>query len=1041
MDRCRFQYFGRVAAILAAAGLALPLINDLPAAEPAASVHVDFNRDIRPLLAERCFACHGEQKREGGLRLSNRRDAFTPGDSGTAAIKPSDSAGSLLIERVTADADSRMPPQGELLSAGQIELLRRWIEQGAKWPDETGPVRHWAYIQPQRPPLPSVRQTDWPLGPIDCFILARLEREGLHPSPPASRAALARRLSLDLRGLPPSPAEVEAFVADTSADAYERLVDRWLASPQYGERWARHWLDLARYADSNGFQRDGFRDLWAYRDWVVRAMNADMPFDQFTIEQIAGDLLPQATLDQQIATGFHRCTTVNVEAGTDQEENRVNQVIDRVNTTGTVWLGTTIECAQCHNHKYDPFTQQEYYRLLAFFNNTEIETAFRGKNSTAAIDFTGPMIELPDPQHKAQRERLTAELAALDTQIAKLTKELKRQPADELPPPSDRAATWHVLSIANFASAGGSSGSLLEDHSVLVGGETPDKDTYTIEVATTLKGITGFKLETLTDPSLPGEGPGRGDEERPNFILNKVTVTAAARGDKEAANKIELHSPQADFSQRGWDVAGAIDNDPKSGWAINPQFHKPHEASFLFREPVGDGEECLLTFRLEQNYGGGRSIGRLRLSALTGQRDAAALPDEVAKILAKPAKKRTKKERETLQQHQIAQNPEIKRLQEQRARLEKELEKLDPPQSLVMQELPEPRETHMFIRGDFLNPGPEVEPGVPEVLHRLPAGEPNRLTLARWLVDRDNPLVARVAVNRWWAELFGHGLVATLEDFGLKGEPPTHPELLDWLAVEFMESGWSMKHLHKQIVMSATYQQSSHVSADLLAKDDQNKLYARGPRFRMDAEMIRDNALTIAGLLSLKQGGPPVKPYQPEGLWRVTGLVDNTYKVSNGEDRYRRGLYVVWRRSAPYPSFMNFDAQIRATCIVKRSRSNTPLQALTLLNDPVYVEAALAFARRVTGESASHDAKRLKFAFAACLARGPSATELAALEKLLAASRDRYRKEPESARRLLKPMLDSEQAGSSEIEPQIELAAWFEVCTVLLNLDETITKN
>jgi hypothetical protein len=1032
--------FGRTAAILAAF-LAAELYRGemlaaevVPQQESTAGAKVDFDRHVRPILTARCHACHGDEKREGGLRLTNRLDAFTPGDSALAAIKPGDSAGSLLIERVTADADSRMPPEGEPLSAEQIEVLRRWIEQGAVWPADVAGQRHWAYVKPVRPSLPSVKRADWPLNPLDQFVLARLESVGLTPSPEALRETLVRRLSLDLRGLPPSIEEVDTFLSDTSRDAYERLVDRWLASPQYGERWTRHWLDLARYADSNGFQRDGFRDLWAYRDWVVKAMNADMPFDQFTIEQLAGDLLPSASLDQRIATGFHRCTTVNVEAGTDQEENRVNQVIDRVNTTGTVWLGSTIECAQCHNHKYDPFTQQEYYRLFAFFNNTEIETAFRGQNATAAIDFTGPMMQLPDPALDQQRKRLNAQLKKLDQEIAALTEQIKAQQAGtEQLTSGEPAGAWHVLPIARFVSAGGATGTPQDDHSILVGGELPEKDVYTVEVVTRLKQITGIKLETLTDPSLPGEGPGRGDEERPNFILNRLTVTVSTPGDNNA-RPIVLHSPWADFSQRNWDVAGAIDDDPKTGWAINPEFHKPHEASFLFRHAVGDGEEFRLSFRLEQNFGGGRTIGRLRLSALTGQREHSTAPADVAQILAKPANQRSKREKAALQQYRLTQHPQIKRLSEERANLEKQLAEVDSPQTLVMQELPEPRATRMFVRGDFLNPGAQVEAGTPAALHPLPSGPPNRLTLARWLVDRENPLVARVTVNRWWAEFFGHGLVSTLEDFGLKGEPPTHPELLDWLAVELMDGGWSMKRLHKQIVMSATYRQSSRVTPQLLAKDDQNKLYARGPRFRMDAEMIRDNALAIAGLLSLKQGGPPIKPFQPEGLWRVTGLVDNTYKVSEGEDRYRRGLYVVWRRSAPYPSFVNFDAQIRATCLVKRSRSNTPLQALTLLNDPVYVEAAMGLARRIIARAAADDDSRLGFAFRTGLARSASAAEMASLVKLLRASRDRFQKDPAAAERLLRSLPQGDVEAT-------ELAAWYEVSTVLLNLDETITKN
>lgn len=1012
--------------------------------KPAA---VDFNRDVRPILVERCFRCHGADKREGGLRLTNLRDALTAADSGAAVIVPGQSAKSVLIERVTSiDENVQMPPEGARLTEVQVNLLKTWIDRGAVWPEEAPAARHWAYVPPVRPQRPTVRDADWPRTEIDYQVLARLDREGLKPSPEADRAQLIRRLSLDLIGLPPTPAEVTAFLADDRPTAYESLVDRLLASPQYGERWARPWLDLARYADSNGFQRDGFRDLWAYRDWVVRAMNADMPFDRFTLEQIAGDLLPDATLDQQTATGFHRCTTVNVEAGTDQEENRVNQVIDRVNTTGTVWLGTTIECAQCHNHKYDPVTQRDYYRLLAFFNNTEIETKFRTANATAAVDFTGPAIELPNPSTREQTAKLQEQLTSVETQIAAAGKQLDGERTDwerTLVEGGGAAAVWHALEVAEFKSSGGAEGKVLDDRSVLVGGEEPEKDTYIVTVWTKLTGISGFKLEALTDPSLPGEGPGRGDEERPNFIVNRFSVTMAKSSD-ESPRPVRLHSARADFSQKSWDVAGAIDDDPKTGWAINPQFHKPHEASFLTDEPLvneSSGEQgsdavCVLTFRIEQNYGGGRTIGRLRLSALTGNRDTETVPAEILAVVKKPAAERSKADRKRLDDYRLSQHPALKRLTAQRDRLQQELKDIESPQTLVMKELSQPRMTNVFLRGNFLDRGQDVSPGTPDFLHALPPGPANRLTLARWLASRDNPLVARVAVNRWWAEFFGQGLVTTPEDFGIKGETPTHPELLDLLAVEFMDGGWSMKRLHRLIVTSAVYRQSSRVTPELLARDDRNKLLARGPRFRLEAEMIRDNALAIAGLLSLKQGGPPVKPYQPEGLWRVTGLVDNTYKVSEGEDQYRRGLYVVWRRSAPYPSFMNFDAQIRAACVVKRSRSNTPLQALTLLNDPVYVEAEMALARRMTNEVTSSDVdERIGHGFRLTLARSPSDRELSALRQLHAAALARYEASPKESQQLTKGQRLPSDATASEF------AAWYEVAAVLLNLDETITKN
>jgi hypothetical protein len=710
---------------------------------------------------------------------------------------------------------------------------------------------HWAYVAPRRPALPSVKNYLWPRNAIDSFILARLEKEGFTPSPEADRSRLVRRVYLDLIGLPPTVEQVDAFLADTRPHAYERVVDELLASPHYGERWARPWLDLARYADSNGFQRDGFRTVWPYRDWVVRAFNRDLPFDQFTLAQIAGDLLPGATLDDKIATGFNRCTTVNVEGGVDREETRVNAVFDRVNTTATVWLGTTMSCAQCHNHKYDPFSQEEYYRLFAYFNNTADETT--GKEGVR--EFIGPKLEMPLPPEKvAERQRLVA-----------------------------------------------------ERHMVV-------------------------------------------------NSLGRLVALAA-------------------HSQADWE-----------------------------RQQQADAK------RLKQ------------------------LPAEVRKILSMTPAKRTKKQKEDLAEYYTNLDPEIKNLREEKAALDKQLAPLEPDSTLVMSELARPRPTHFFRGGNFLDKGKPVTPGVPTVLHSLPNNAPpNRLALAGWLVDPKNPLVARVAVNRWWAEFFGHGLVATAEDFGTQGERPTHPELLDWLATEFVDKGWSMKSIHRLIVTSAAYRQSSKLTPELLRRDPENRLYARGPRVRLDAETIRDNALAVSGLLCRKLGGPPVRPPQPAGIWNVTGVVDNTYRTSQGEDRYRRGLYTFWRRSSPYPSFVAFDAPDRGSCVVQRSRTNTPLQALTLMNDPVYVEAAAALAGRIMSEQPGRTVReRIAHGFRLCLARQPSERELDLLEQAYCKALERYRADPAGAGAVLSPRVRNADLA--------EMAAWFQIATVLLNLDETITK-
>ncbi len=1112
-----------------------------------AAPRVDFTRDIQPILASHCYDCHGLEKNKGGLRLTSPEAALKGGESGEPALVRGASSKSQLIQRITTDNENDvMPQKADRLSAANVNLLKRWIDEGALWPEN---VRHWAYVVPVRSTPPAIRNPQIPVrNPIDNFILARLAREKLTPSPELDKPRWLRRVSLDLIGLPPTPQEIDAFVSDLSDSAQERVVDRLLSSPQYGERWARPWLDLARYADSHGFQRDDLRPLWPYRDWVIRAMNADMPFDQFSIWQIAGDLLPETqrsgatqltadggrqtleprgatsnvgrrkevnkatpepvskrsaskkqkaetdtrksvagnqridvnhkssgptsvqrpassqsprptltarNLDPLIATGFHRAAPTNVEAGTDQEEGRVNQVFDRVNTTAAVWLGSTLECAQCHNHKYDPFTQKEYYQLFAFFNNTTRETDFTTPKAMASLKFTGPYLELPDSAAEQQRQSLQARIRELDEKIATASSQrLGDLPAWEKSTANALASAsqTHPLHPAEFESTGGSAHNILPDESVLLVDEAPDRDTYTIKIHTTLTDITGFKLEALADPSLPGSGPGRGDAARPNFVLNNLQITAAPTG--QTAHPVKLVQASASYSQSKFAVENLLkpDNDARSGWAIGTQFHRDHWATFRIEKPLGDPKGLTLTFTLVQNSGVGRTIGRVRLSALTGDAATPSVPAEIAAILQIAAATRTAAQTAALARGFLAQDQTMENLQQEKTKASQELARIRGPETLVMRELDQPRPAAVLKRGSFLDPGEPVGPATPAALHPLNiargspprdsssnagrAPRPHRLDLARWLVARENPLVARVTVNRWWAEFFGRGIVSTPEDFGLKGEPPTHPELLDWLAVEFMEHGWSMKHIHKLIVLSATYRQTSRLTPELLARDDQNKLYARGPRFRLDAETIRDNTLAVAGLLSLKPGGPPVRPYQPAGLWENKVGGDRvTYDVSSGEDAWRRGIYTVWKRSSPYPSFINFDATARIACTVRRSRSNTPLQALTLLNDPVYVEAALALARRVLTERPDAITEnRLRHAFQLCLARQPNAQEIAALAGLLAQQSAAYTKDPAAARELI---------GKANVPPPLsasELAAWHAVATALLNLDEMITK-
>ena len=1007
----------------------------------------DFESQVLALLKSRCFECHGQDAREGGLRLTSRNDLMLRNDSGEPAIVSGNSKASELIRRVTSRDDDRMPPEGSPLTREEVQILEQWINTGADWTnDEAGGPTHWAYIAPIKAEVAGSAH------PVDFFVKQELadHPSGLQPCPPESPARLLRRVYLDLTGLPPSPEAVAAFEADPSAEHFEQIVDSLLASPRYGEKWARQWLDLARYADSNGYQADQFRSVWAYRDWVIEAMNSDMPFDQFTIEQLAGDLLPNATIKQKIATGFHRQTTCNVEAGVDPEENRSNQVADRVTTTGTVWLGTTLECARCHNHKYDPFTQQDFYQLFAFFNNTPLEVEQQGDG--VQFEVAGPMIDLPLPTElQQQQEELQHQLKQLRTHIKQRTQELPKVDNEwesALLASASQQAEWHPLTISHFEATSKSQFEHLNDGSLLLKGKAADKDTYTVTIDTRITGITGLKLETLTHESLPGHGPGRTDDKRPNIVLYEVETRIAPLNSPNESNPtaVQFRSATADYAQPNWDPAGLIDGKSNTGWAIGTQFGKPHEVTLLTESPIGFPDGSQLTIRLPQHFGRGRLIGRLRLSALTGNPSAATVPSNVLAVIAVSVDERTEAQSKALTDYRIATDKTLAELTSQTKSIETSLATITPASTAVMTEMDEARPSFIFKRGDFLTHGPEVKPWTPTVLHsfephadRAPVADgerANRLDLARWIVARDNPLTARVTVNRWWSEFFGQGIVDTLEDFGTQGSRPSHPQLLDWLAVEFMDQGWSMKRIHKLIVTSATYQQSSRITPVQLEADPYNKLLARGPRFRLSAEVIRDNALAISGLLSEKMGGPPVYPPQPANIWRHVGRNAPKYETDTDEDRFRRGIYVVWRRSAPYASFVNFDAPDRASCVVNRSRSNTPLQALTLMNDPAYVEMAIALASRIVHEVPNSNLRsRMEYAVRLCVARTPQTEELIALQDLWQQEHDRFDSDIKQAESLIprKQRLTN--------TPLPEQAAWFAVANVLLNLDEVITKN
>jgi hypothetical protein len=999
----------------------LPALLLVSASTPSRAV--DFAKDVYPVLQRTCFECHGHEVQKGKLRLDT---SAALQHKAIVAGKPEQSD---LIRRVSLPKGDKeaMPKRGDHLKPAEIGNLKAWIADGAKWPENVTTLKHWAYIKPVRPVLPKVKNTAWCKTDLDRFILAKIEAAGLQPSPEASPAALIRRLSLDLTGLPPSVKDVEAFERacgevekSRSGDAshlstsspltstafekvYEALVDKLLASKDFGVRWARPWLDLARYADSHGYQRDDLRDIWGYRDWVVNALNADTPFDQFTIEQVAGDLLPNATPSQIIATGFHRCTPTNVEAGTDPEESRINQVIDRVNTTGAVWMGTTLECCQCHNHKYDPFTQRDYYSLLAYFNNTEKEADRTNPKVPGSIQFKGTAFAMMDASKQSERTALEAKLTALNQQITERETAIAKSPLTKVATPAGTI----VLRPTAFSAESGSDHDLQADGSVLLTGEATDKDTYTFEAELPTTEIKAVMIEALTNDALPGTGPGRGAAERPNFVLDQFDATLTANG---KATPLKFSEAHASFVQTGFDPNSLIGKGTGKGWAIMPQFHKSHWTAFVLKQPLKPAPGSKLTLRLQQNYGGKRTIGCLRVSTIGGD-VLASLPakieaEPIAKVAAKPKSRKAKAAAAAAPA--VSSDPMLAKLQRQRTALQKQLNATKPASTEVMRELSEPpRMSAIFKRGVFTDPGDPVKPGTPAIIEAQGNGS-NRLALAKWLVSKDNPLTARVTVNRWWMEIFGQGIVTTIEDFGIKGEPPTHPELLDWLAVEFMEHGWSMKQVLKQIVMSATYRQSVDASKPAT-------LYASGSRFRMDAEMIRDNALAIAGLINLKQGGEPIRPPQPDGLWAKVGGQQYKYEVSAGDEQYRRGLYVVLKRGSPYPSFVNFDACARMATVLKRSRSNTPLQALTLLNDPVYVEATKAFAARIVKDSPSSDLDaRITFAFRLAIARAPSAKESSVLKGLWEAQFE---------------------------DTKSDSAAWYAVASALLNLDETITKN
>ncbi len=992
---------------------------------------VDFNRDIRPILAGTCFKCHGpdESARKSNLRLDLREAAMQPAKSGERALAPENVEASELLRRVTtADEDELMPPPkaGKRLTSQQVAKLRQWIAEGAPY------RKHWAYEKPVTPALPLTESRTWPRNELDHFILARLEREGLAPADEAPRTALIRRLALDLTGLPPTPAEVEEFVADSDPNAYEHLVDRLLDSPHYGERWARPWLDMARYADTNGYEADYRRSIWPYRDWVINALNADLPFDQFTIEQIAGDLLPDATREQKIATGFHRNTMVNTEGGTDDEEFRTAALVDRLNTSSAAWLGSTLACAQCHTHKYDPFTQKEYYQLLAILN----QTADKGKENA-------PELSLPSPVQKTRQDELNAQIKPLQDKLDSQTPELDAaQSAWEAGLSSRWLAisnSWQVVRPAQLSGTNGVTLELLEDGSILSGGELPDNSRYTLTISGDWTNALAFRLEAITDERLPQKSSGRHEEG--DFTVTDFSVLIeSATG--QAVEQVPFKLSWADFSMGGYEVKKAVDDDNTSGWAIAAYEEKNRTnrfASFVASRPFGFGVGSKCTIRIDQNSSRAKHLlGRFRVSIATGAVDdhqiMAGVPDKIRGLVLAGVIGRSAEHQKEVAKHFRSSTPLLAETRKQVAALQKQLP-TDIPTTLVMEAIKEPRETHVMIRGNFLNKGDKVEPGVPEALHPFPTGEPtNRLSFARWLVSPENPLVGRVTMNRMWSAFFGTGLVTTSEEFGSQGELPSHPEFLDWLATALVRQGWSLKAMNRIIVTSATYRQAAVATPEKIEKDPYNHLLSRGPRFRMEAEMLRDYTLAVAGLLDQRVGGPSVFPFQPEGVWNNPYSSDK-WELSKDGDQFRRGLYTFWRRTAPYASFMAFDAPSREVVCERRARSNTPVQSLVTLNDPAFVVAANGLARQVMAHGGSSFESRLDYALMRTLARWANESEKVEFRKLLQSSQRKFEANPAAAEKLVGVGLAKPEHGNL-----VELAAWTVLSNVILNLDEALTK-
>ncbi len=990
------------------------------AAQAPEKSSIDFNRDIRPILSDKCYSCHGpdEGHREAELRLDLAEEAVAD-RGGTQAIFPGDAQQSEVWLRITSDdPDELMPPaeSHKSLTPEEIELLRRWIDEGAEWQG------HWAFASPTQTAMP--RTDDVASNPIDHFVRQAVAEQGLASVLQADRRTLVRRLAFDLTGLPPEMSEVEAFLDSTESGAYEQVVERFLASPHFGEKLALFWLDLVRFADTCGIHGDQPRQHTPYRDYVIQAFNDNMPFDQFTIEQLAGDLLPNSTNSQKIASGYNRLNMTTEEGGAQPKEYIAKYAADRVRNVSSVWLGVTMGCCECHDHKFDPFTTREFYEMSAFF--ADLEETPVGVQRHIALP-VGEAAQQRDELQKQLQVKLQERPAEYETALAEWEQVF-----------NTAQTRWTTLHPDSASAASGTTLQRLEDDAISATNlPAPQTDVFTVELKSSLARITAIRLEVLPDAELPNGGPGR--HPNGNFVLNELEVHV---DDK----LIKLHGAVADYSQEGWAVAGAIDGNPTTGWASQGHLGKSNQAVFRTSITRNEGDqEITLSVRLDQNHGSSHTLGHFRLSATdaadpTQTNDERGLTSlEMAAALKVEHNERTEPQNKLIAEKFRNVSPLFVEVRKDADELGRQIQEIDKRAKILVAMTIAPREVRILPKGSWLDDSGEVVlPGTPSCLSPLEVSNrrATRLDLARWIVRPDHPLTARVLVNRLWKMMFGRGLVTSLDDFGAQGTWPSHPELLDWLATELVDSGWDIKHLLRLIVTSETYRLSSTAGEQLQASDPGNQWLARQGKFRLDAELVRDNALAVSGLLDPKIGGMSVKPYQPTGYWQHLNFPRRVYQQDAGTSLYRRGLYTHWQRTFLNPSLMAFDAPSREECTAKRSRSNTPQQALVLLNDPTYVEAARALAARMI-ETGKGDARQtVDVGYRRVLARSATDEETAILLRLYQQHHQQYQADPTSASALL-------EIGERPIAEDcdlVELAAWTSVARVLLNLHETITR-